>query len=129
MDEVCSRWSQVCYPQVIKKHKTLLQLPIDSSSCFLSSVTRYILIFQTFRSPTLQPNCPTSGPYIVEKQVRPSAYCLKLLFLMKRLYLVFSVIKLMAAIEDLISSRYPLPLPNTILIDRQEWEVEKILDS
>ena len=76
--------------------------------------------FQTFRSPTLQPKCSTSGPYIVEKQVEPSAYCLKLLSLIKRLHLVFSVIKLMATIEDLISGKYPLPLSNTILIDKQE---------
>jgi len=36
----------------------------------------------------------------------------------------------MAAIKDLISTKYLLPLPSTILIDRQEeWEVKNILDS
>jgi len=45
-------------------------------------------------------------------------------------HLVFSAIKLMAAIKDLISAKYLLPLSSTILIDRQEeWEVKNILDS
>jgi len=58
------------------------------------------------------------------------AYFLKLLLTMKRLHLVFNVIKLTTTFEDLIFSRHLNPLSDPILIYKQEkWEVEMILDS
>ena len=45
-------------------------------------------------------------PYIVEKQVRLIVYKLKLLLTLRRLYLVFNIIKLITVSENLILSRY-----------------------
>ena len=58
------------------------------------------------------------------------AYHLRLLHQMKQLHLVFNVVKLTLAPDNLITGwkieDYPLP----IVIDREvEWEVEEILDS
>jgi len=44
------------------------------------------------------------GLYIVEKQAESIAYCIKLLPTIKRLYLVFNVVKLIAVSDDLILS-------------------------
>jgi len=59
-------------------------------------------------------------PYIVEKQVGILAYYLKLLLSIKRLYLVFSMVKLIATPKDLILSKCLLSSSNPILIDGQE---------
>ena len=58
------------------------------------------------------------------------AYCLRLPLRIKQLYLVFNIVKLTPALDDLIAGQkmkdYPLP----IIIDGEaEWEVEEILDS
>jgi len=49
---------------------------------------------------------------------------------MRQLHPVFNVIKLSAALEDLILERKPQALPPPIVVDREEeWEVEEILNS
>jgi len=49
---------------------------------------------------------------------------------MRKLHLVFNVVKLSAALEDPIPGRKPQALPQPIIIDGEtEWEVEEILDS
>ena len=70
------------------------------------------------------------GPFVVERQIGPMAYCLKLLYWMKQLHPVFNIVKLTLAPDDPITGQktedYPLP----IVIDGEaEWEVEEILDS
>jgi len=67
---------------------------------------------------------------MIEKQVGPIAYHLKLLSAMRRLYPVFNVVKLTSIPNDPISSRCPSLLPDLILINGQEeWEIEEILNS
>ena len=85
----------------------------------------------------IQTTCPSQklshqrlGPFVVERRIRPMAYHLRLLHQMKQLHLVFNVVKLTLAPDNLITGwkieDYPLP----IVIDREvEWEVEEILDS
>jgi len=69
-------------------------------------------------------------PFVVEHQVRPLIYHLKLPHAIKKLYPVFNVVKLSATPEDPILGRKPKPLPLPVVIDREEeWEVEEILDS
>ena len=70
------------------------------------------------------------GPFVVERRIGPMAYCLRLPLRIKQLYLVFNIVKLTPALDDLIAGQkmkdYPLP----IIIDGEaEWEVEEILDS
>jgi len=49
---------------------------------------------------------------------------------MRQLHPVFNVIKLSAALEDLIPGRKLQALPPPVVVDREpEWEVEEILDS
>ena len=56
------------------------------------------------------------GPFEIESQVGPSAYCLKLPHGMRQLHPVFNVIKLSAAPEDLILGRKPqAPLPPIVV--------------
>ena len=70
------------------------------------------------------------GPFEIEYQVGPLAYCLKLPHGMRQFHLVFNVVKLCTALEDPISGRKPQALPLPIVINEEpEWEVEKILDS
>ena len=45
------------------------------------------------------------GPFIVERQIGPMAYRLKLPYWMKQLYPVFNVVKLTPAPDDLITER------------------------
>ena len=59
-------------------------------------------------------------PFVVECQVEPLAYCLKLLYMMKKLYPVFIIVKLFTAPEDLILRRKPKPPPQSVVIDREE---------
>jgi hypothetical protein len=70
------------------------------------------------------------GPYKVEKCVGTHAYCLKLPAAMSCLYLVFHVIKLLPALQDLILGQRPAVVPEPELIDGEEhYKVEEILDS
>jgi len=70
------------------------------------------------------------GPFVVERQIRPMAYRLRLPHQMKQLHLVFNVVKLTPAPDDLITGRKTEDHPPPIVIDREpEWEVEEILDS
>jgi len=49
---------------------------------------------------------------------------------MRQLHPVFNVVKLSAALEDLILGRRPQTPPPPIVVDgKEEWEVEEILDS
>ena len=69
-------------------------------------------------------------PFIVEQQVGSLAYHLKLSHTMKKLHSMFNIVKLSAALDNLISRRKPRPLPLPVVIDKEKkWEVEEILDS
>jgi len=70
------------------------------------------------------------GPFEIERQVGPLAYCLKLPHGMRQLHPVFNVIKLSAAPEDPIPGRkLQAPLPPIVIDREEEWEMEEILDS
>jgi len=70
------------------------------------------------------------GPFVVEQQIGPMAYHLKLPHRMKQLHLVFNVVKLTPAPDDPITGRKTEDHPPPIVINREaEWEVEEILDS
>ena len=71
-----------------------------------------------------------TGPFIVEWQIGPMAYHLRLPHGMKQLHPVFNVVKLTPAPDD------PIPgqkteghLPPIVIDEEPEWEVEEILDS
>jgi len=57
------------------------------------------------------------GPFKVERQVGPSAYCLKLPHGMRLLHPVFNVVKLSATPENPIPGRKPQALPLPIVIN------------
>ena len=70
------------------------------------------------------------GPFEIECQVGLLAYHLKLPHGMRQLHPVFNVVKLSAALEDLIPGRkLQAPLPPIVVDGEPEWEVEEILDS
>jgi len=70
------------------------------------------------------------GPFIVERQIGPMVYRLKLPHWIKQLHPVFNIVKLTLAPDDLISGRKTTDYPPPIIIDGEaEWEVEEILDS
>jgi len=70
------------------------------------------------------------GPFKIERQVGPLAYRLKLPHGLRQLHPVFNVVKLSAALDDLIPGRKPQAPPPPIVVDREpEWEVEEVLDS
>ena len=70
------------------------------------------------------------GPFKIESQVGPSAYRLKLPYGMRQLHLVFNVVKLSAALEDLILGRkLQALLPPIVVNGEEEWKVEEILNS
>ena len=85
----------------------------------------------------IQTMCPSQklshrrlGPFVVERRIRPMAYCLRLPHRMKQLYPVFNVVKLTPALDDPITGRKTEDHPPPIVIDKEpEWEVEEILDS
>ena len=59
------------------------------------------------------------GPFIMKCQVGPFTYHLKLLHAIKKLYPMFNVVKLSAALEDSIPRQRPqLPLP-LIIVNRE----------
>ena len=70
------------------------------------------------------------GPFVVERQIGPMAYRLKLPHWIKQLHPVFNVVKLTPAPKDPITGRRTEDHPLPIVINREaEWEVEEILDS
>jgi len=70
------------------------------------------------------------GPFVVERQIGPMAYRLKLPHWMKQLHLVFNVVKLTLAPDDPIPGHKLTDHPPSIIIDGEpEWEVEEIIDS
>jgi len=60
------------------------------------------------------------GPFEIEHQVGPSAYCLKLPHGMRQLHPVFNVVKLSAALEDLILEKKPQASPPPIIVNGEE---------
>jgi len=60
------------------------------------------------------------GPFEIECQVGPLAYCLKLPHGMRQLHPVFNIVKLSAAPEDPILERKPQAPPPPIVIDGEE---------
>ena len=70
------------------------------------------------------------GPFVVEQQIGPMAYCLRLPHGMKQLHPVFNVVKLTLAPDDLITGCMTEDhLPPIVIDGEAEWEVEKILNS
>jgi len=70
------------------------------------------------------------GPFVVEQQIGPMAYHLRLPHWIKQLHLVFNVVKLTLAPNNPITGCKTEDHPLPIVIDREvEWEVEEILDS
>lgn len=54
--------------------------------------------------------------YIVKKKVESMSYYFKLLLALQRLYFISNVIKLTAALEDLISNRYSCSYQTLLLL-------------
>ena len=85
----------------------------------------------------IQTTCPSQklshwqlGPFVVEQQIGPMAYYLKLPYWMKQLHPVFNMVKLTPALEDPITGWKTEDHLPPIVIDREaEWEVEEILNS
>jgi len=85
----------------------------------------------------IQTTCPSQklshrrlSPFIVERQIGPIAYRLKLPHWMKQLHPVFNVVKLTLAPDDPIPGQKLTDHPLPIIIDGEpEWEMEEILDS
>jgi len=85
----------------------------------------------------IQTTCPLQklshrrlGPFVVERQIGPMAYCLRLPHRMKQLHPVFNVVKLTPAPDDPITGQKTEDHPLPIVIDREpKWKVEEILDS
>jgi len=70
------------------------------------------------------------GPFVVERQIGPMAYRLRLPHQMKQIHPVFNVVKLTPALDDPITGQKTEDHPPPIVIDGEpEWEVEEILDS
>ena len=59
-------------------------------------------------------------PYMVEKQVGFILYCLKLLFGLQRLYLMFLVLKITTTSNDPILRRFSSLFLDLVIIDREE---------
>jgi len=80
--------------------------------------------------PSLKLSHHRLEPFEIEHQVGLLAYHLKLFHGMRQLHLVFNIIKLSTALEDLILGRKPQVPPLPIVVNREEeWKVEEILDS
>jgi len=80
--------------------------------------------------PSLKLSHRRLGPFEIECQVGPLAYRLKLPHGLRQLHLVFNVVKLSAAPNDLILGRKLQAPPPPIVVDGElEWEVEEVLDS
>ena len=85
----------------------------------------------------IQTTCPLQklshwwlGPFVVEWKIRPIAYCLKLPHQIKQLHLVFNIVKLTLAPDNLITGCKTEDHLLPIVIDKEvEWEVEEILNS
>jgi len=70
------------------------------------------------------------GSFVVEQQIGPMAYHLRLPHWMKQLHPVFNIVKLTLALDDLITGRKTEDHSLPIVVDREvEWEIKEILDS
>jgi len=70
------------------------------------------------------------GLFEIEHQVGPLAYQLKLPLGLRQLHLVFNVVKLSTAPDDLIPGRKPRAPSLPVVVDGElEWEIEEVLDS
>ena len=66
----------------------------------------------------------------MEKKVGLMAYKLKLPCQWQRLYLVFNVVKLIAALEDPITEQKLTIVPISVIVNsKEEWKIEEILNS
>jgi len=80
--------------------------------------------------PSLKLSHRRLEPFKIERQVGPLAYRLKLPHGLRQLHPMFNVVKLSAALDDLIPGRKPRALPPPIVVDGEpEWEIEEVLDS
>ena len=80
--------------------------------------------------PSQKLSHPWLGPFVVEQQIRPMAYRLRLPHWMKQLHPVFNVVKLTLASNNPITGCKMKDHSPPIVVDRAaEWEVEEILDS
>jgi len=59
------------------------------------------------------------GPFEIERQVELLAYHLKLPHGMRQLHPVFNMVKLSAALDNLIAGRKPQAPPPPIVVDRE----------
>ena len=87
-------------------------------------------------SKDIQTTCPSKklshhhlGPYPVKRHVGKYAYHLVLPPPMRRLHLVFNVMKLSPAPDDAIIGRCRNPPPPELVDGEEEYVVEKILNS
>ena len=93
-----------------------------------SSVPVFYLGDQVFLDATdIKTICPSLKllyhclrSFIVEQQVRPLIYCLKLPHTIKKLHSIFNVVKLSTAPDNPISRRRPRPLPLPVIINGKE---------
>jgi len=69
--------------------------------------------------PSLKLSHHRLGPFKTECQVGLLAYCLKLPYGIRKLYLVFNVVKLSATLEDPIPGRKPQALLQPIIISKE----------
>jgi len=70
------------------------------------------------------------GLFEVEKQVGLIADKLKLPYQWQRLHLVFNIVKLTTVLEDLITEQKSTIIFVSIIVNnKEEWEVEEILNS
>ena len=70
------------------------------------------------------------GPFVVEWQIGPMAYRLRLPHRMKQLHPVFNIVKLTPALNNLITGCKTEDHQPPIVVDGEaEWEVEEILNS
>jgi len=80
--------------------------------------------------PSLKLSYYRLGPFEIERQVGPSAYCLKLPHGMRQLHPVFNIVKLSAPLEDpILGRKLQTPPPPIVVNGEEEWEVEEILNS
>jgi hypothetical protein len=66
------------------------------------------------------------GPFPVERQVTCNAYRLQLPFPMRRLHLVFNVVKLTPSPADPIAGRHPILLPPPEVIEGRNTHILKL---
>jgi len=126
----------------IKEAKSAIHKAQDDMKRYYDRRRTLALVFKPgdkvfLNTSNIRTTCPSQklshrrlGPFVVERQIGPMAYRLRLPHRMKQLHPVFNVVKLTLAPDDLITGRKTEDHPLPIVIDGEpEWEVEEILDS